>query len=92
MPVGRGAFPDIKDCRWLAWDNRPYPNDEGIDVGYNGYVNLSFNGPALHIAYYDLHQTRLMTEDWHVDLESGALKGPGLKKDLNDAALHFREK
>ena len=92
MPVGRGSTPDIKDCRWLAWDNRLYPSDEDINVGYNGYVNLSFNGPALHIAYYDQNQTRLITEDWHVDIESGALKGPRLKKALDDPALHYREK
>jgi Calcineurin-like phosphoesterase len=91
MPVGRGA-PDIADCRWLAWDNRRYPSDEDVDVGYNGYANLSFNGPALHIAYYDLHRTRLMTEDWHVDIESGILEGPRLKKILDDPSLHVREK
>jgi len=90
MPVARGAAPDIRDCRWLAWDNRRYPSEENIDVGYNGYANLSFNGPALHIAYYDLNQSRLMTEDWHVDIESGALEGPSLKKTLDDPSLHCR--
>ena len=91
MPVGRGAAPDITDCRWLAWDNRRYPSDEDIDVGYNGYVNISFNGPALHVGYYDLNQTLLMTEDWHVDIKSGALEGPRLKKVLDDPSLHCRE-
>jgi hypothetical protein len=91
MPVGRGAAPDIPDCRWLAWDNRRYPSDEELDVGYNGYVNLSFNGPALHIAYYDLNQSRVLTEDWHIDIESGALEGPSLKKVLDDPSLHCRE-
>ena len=41
MPVGRGVAPDIPDCRWLAWDNRRYPSAEELDVGYNGYANLS---------------------------------------------------
>jgi hypothetical protein len=91
MPVARGAAPDIPDCRWLAWDNRRYPSDEKIDVGFNGYANLSFNGPALHVAYFDLNQSRLMTEDWHVDIESGALEGPDLKKVLDDPSLHCRE-
>jgi hypothetical protein len=91
MPVERGATPDIPDCRWLAWDNRRYPTEEKVDVGYNGYVNLSFNGPALHIAYYDLNQSLILTEDWHVDLESGALEGPRLEKVLDDPSLHFRE-
>ena len=91
MPVTRGAPPDILDCRWLAWDNRHYPNDEEIDVGYNGHANLSFNGPALHIAYYDLNQTLILTEDWHVDIESGELEGPSLKRVLGDPSLHCRE-
>ena len=91
MPVERGAAPDILDCRWLAWDNRRYPSDEKVNVGYNGYANLSFNGPALHIAYYDLNQSLVLTEDWHVDIESGALEGPNLKKVLDDPSLHCRE-
>jgi hypothetical protein len=91
MPVERGAAPDILDCRWLAWDNRRYPSDEDVNVGYNGYANLSLNGPALHVAYYDLNHTRVLTEDWHLDVESGVLKGPNLKKILDDPALHCRE-
>jgi hypothetical protein len=75
MPVERGTSPDIADCRWLAWDNRRYPNDEQINVGFNGYANLSFNGPALHIAYYDLNQSLLFTEDWHIDPDRGTLSG-----------------
>ncbi|MGB4783520.1 MAG: hypothetical protein WAQ77_02310, partial [Candidatus Acidiferrum sp.] len=70
---------------------RRYPNDEEGDVGYNGYANLSFNGPALQIAYYDLNQSLVLTEDWHINIESGALEGPGLKKVLDDPSLHCRE-
>ena len=91
MPVERGAAPDILDCKCLAWDNRRYPSDEKVDVGYNGYANFSFNGPALHIAYYDLHQTLVLTEDWRVNVEIGALGGPNLKKVLDDPSVHCRE-
>jgi hypothetical protein len=49
------------------------------------------NGPALHIAYYDLNQSLVLTEDWHIDIESGALEGPSLKKVLDDPSLHCRE-
>jgi hypothetical protein len=90
MPVERGTAPDIQACRWLAWDNRRYPSDEEIDVGYNGHANLVLDGPALHIAYYDLNGSLLLTEDWHVDIESGELQGPGLKKMLDDPSLHCR--
>jgi hypothetical protein len=92
MPVERGNAPDIHDCRWLAYDNRRYPSDEKkINVGFNGFVNLSLHGPALHVAYYDLNQLLLFREDWQVDIESGALEGPRLKKILDDPSLHFRE-
>jgi hypothetical protein len=91
MPVTRGAIPDILDSKWLAWDNRRYPSDEEINVGYNGYADFSFNGPALHIAYYDLNRSLVLTEDWQIDIESGALAGPDLKKILDDPSLHCRE-
>jgi hypothetical protein len=91
MPVERGATPDILDCKWLAWDNRRYPSDEKVDVGYNGYVNFSFNGPALHIAYYDLNRSLLLTENWHINILSGELEGPNLKKEMDDPSLHCRD-
>ena len=92
MPVERGHAPDIDDCRWLAYDNRRYPSDEkNINVGFNGFANFSFNGPALHVAYYDLNQSPLFTEDWHVDIDTGALEGPHLKKIMDDPSLHYRE-
>ncbi len=92
MPVERGKAPDIHDCRWLAYDNRRYPSDEeNINVGFNGFANLSFDGPALHVAYYDLNQSLLFTEDWHIDIDSGALEGPRLKKILDDPSLHCRD-
>ena len=70
---------------------RRYPSDEKLDVGYNGHANFLLNGPALHIAYYDLNRSLLLTEDWHINIESGALEGPSLKKVLDDPSLHCRE-
>jgi hypothetical protein len=89
MPVERGSLPDI-ECPWLAWDNRRYDNGEDINVGFNGHVNLSLDGPALHADYLDLNCKLLLTEDWQVDLTSGTLQGPNLKKVLHDPSLHFR--
>lgn len=89
MPVERGQLPDI-ECPWLAWDNRRYENGEKINVGFNGHVNLSLSGPSLHAEYVDLNGTLLFTEDWRVDLASGALHGPKLDKVLRDPGLHFR--
>ncbi len=89
MPVERGHAPDI-ECPWLAWDNRRYHNGEKINVGFNGHANLSLDGPGLHIDYVDLNGTLLLTEDWRVDIESGELEGPNLKKVLQDPLIHLR--
>ncbi len=43
------------------------------------------------VKYYDLHGALLFKEEWQVDLRSGALEGPNLKKVLDDKSLHFRE-
>ena len=80
---GQGDWVRARGWRRTS-ENRPYPSDEKIDVGYNGYANLSFNGPSLQVACFDLNQSRLKTEDWHVDIESGALDGPDLKRVLDD--------
>jgi hypothetical protein len=75
MPVDRGHPPDIKDCRCLFYDDRPYPNNEGIDVGYNGFITLNFAGPHLVVNYYDLYDKLLLTEEWCANTE-GVLSGP----------------
>lgn len=90
MPVERGSQPDL-NCPWLAWDNRRYHNGEDIDVGYNGHANLKFDGPALAVEYIDLHGKLLFTENWRVDLKSGALEGPNLRKHLDDPDIHIRQ-
>jgi hypothetical protein len=89
MPVERGEDPDIP-CELLAWDNRRYDNGEKIDVGFNGHVNLSLDGPALNAQYVDLNCTPLFTEEWRVDLDSGELHGPNLKKLHYDPEIHYR--
>jgi Calcineurin-like phosphoesterase len=88
MPVERGREPDI-ECPLLAWDNRRYTNGEKVNVGYNGHVNLSLNGPLLHAEYRDLHRTLLFTEDWRVDLVAGSIEGPNLHRALRDPSVHF---
>ena len=44
------------------------------------------------VEYYDLRGALLFTEKWRVDLKSGALEGPNLKKTLDDQSLHFRSR
>jgi hypothetical protein len=90
MPVERGVEPDMEECRLLAWDNRRYENGEPINVGYNGHANLSFDGPSLRIEYRDLNCDLLFTEEWRVDVRSGVLEGPNLKKILEAPELRSR--
>ena len=91
MPVERGKPPDL-DCPWLAWDNRRYDNGEKIDAGYNGYVNVKLDGPLMGAEYINLHGNAILAEDWQVDLNSGELKGPHLRRLLNDPAIHIRQR
>jgi Calcineurin-like phosphoesterase len=88
MPVERGWQPDI-ECNLLAWDNRLYKSDENISAGINGHANLRLDGPSLHVDYVDLTGQILFTEDWRVDLTSGALAGPNLKQIINDPDVHI---
>jgi hypothetical protein len=75
MPVERGHGPDIHDCKCILWDNREYKNPEKIDVGYNGFATLRFDGPKLKVSYYDLKNKLLLTEEWTTD-DKGTLSGP----------------
>ena len=87
MPVERGHEPDIGESPLLAWDNRRYQNGEPIDVGFNGHANLSLDGPSLEVEYRDLNCELLLREKWRVDLATGHLEGPNLKKVLQDPEL-----
>lgn len=75
MPVDRHAIPDITDCNCVLYDNRRYDTNEDIDVGYNGFITLDFDGPCLDVHYYDLFSTLLLTERWQSN-GKGQLQGP----------------
>ena len=75
MPVDRKSTPDITDCDCVLYDNRQYKTNEDIDVGYNGFITLKFDGPSLNVNYYDLFNTPLLTERWISD-GKGQLEGP----------------
>jgi hypothetical protein len=75
MPVNRGTVPDITDYNCVLYDDRQYPSKEKIDVGYNGFITLEFQGDTLDVNYFDLCNTLLLTESWESD-GKGNLKGP----------------
>ena len=93
MPVERGNQPDL-NCPWLAWDNRRYRNGEDIDVGYNGYAKLKLDGSCICRGICQPRHgedSASFTENWQVDLKSGALRGPNLRKLLNDPDIYIRQ-
>lgn len=76
MPVDRWD-PDEPllhaECAPMFVDTRPFPNDEGLDVGYNGFAVLDFDGPALTVRYRDLTGHVVWTETWTLDRRDGSL-------------------
>jgi hypothetical protein len=76
--VGHGGMPVelhprvVDDRLSLAFtDARRYPNEQQIEVGYNGYANLTFTGNSLEVVYRDLHGDAVFSESWRA--AAGAL-------------------
>ena len=78
--VGHGGFP-VNQGRPITnpkpplvlYDDRNYKTVEGANLGFNGFVNLTFQDNRLSIDYRDLRNQTLLEENWHV--EEGALRG-----------------
>lgn len=64
MPVERPAGPAGGHPPLTFTDARRYPNDEGLELGYNGYAVLSFTGRQLAIEYRDLEGEVVYRERW----------------------------
>lgn len=47
-------------------DTRPYPNDENLSIGYNGYAQMSLRGNRVAIDYIDVHGKVVFSESWTV--------------------------
>ena len=76
--VGHGGMPVelhprvVDDrCPLAFTDTRRYPNEEQIEIGYNGYANLTFTDDSLEVVYRDLHGDAVFRESWRA--ASGAL-------------------
>ena len=63
MPVEPGP-PADPPARVIFTDARRYPNEERLEVGYNGFASLTFTGPELGIDYYDLEGASVYRERW----------------------------
>ena len=66
MPIERN--PEVLDkasAKVLRFvDNRPYDSGEGIDVGFNGFANLTFEKESLKVRYLDLQGQEALFEEW----------------------------
>ena len=48
-------------------DERLYPNDENLVVGYNGFAEMTLRDEQLTLDYVDVRGTRVFSETWTVD-------------------------
>jgi len=70
LPPDRVVHPE---CCAEFLDDRLYPNDENLKVGFNGFARLTFRRETLAVEYVDLDDTVLFEENWKVR-EGGALE------------------
>lgn len=69
--VGHGGMPielpsEVKDasCPVEFEDQRLYPNDENLTVGYNGYAALALRENKLEVRYVDVLGDTVFSEQW----------------------------
>ena len=78
MPVeGFAKEPEEKEPaknNLVGYDNRCKRTAGKTQVGYNGYANLTFQGPCLCIEYRDIDDETVLLEEWKVDVSTGALQ------------------
>src|SRR5208282_3469402 len=73
--IGHGGMPiDLPpvnalhpECPVEFVDARPYPNDENLVVGFNGFARLTLQGALLKVQYVDLQGTEVFSETWSSD-------------------------
>jgi hypothetical protein len=72
MPVDLPpAEPKHSECRVEFVDKRPYPNDENLTIGFNGFVKMALDANRLTVDYVDVYDAVVFSETWEVN--NGAL-------------------
>jgi hypothetical protein len=82
--IGHGGFP-VTRGRQIAnpepplvlYDDRRYKIIDNTQLGFNGFVNLTFKASRLSIDYRDIENRRLLEEEWEVD--NGILCGKSIQ-------------
>ncbi len=66
MPVDLPPKMPLHDFAVEFVDERLYPNDEKLVVGYNGFAKMTLRDNQLRLHYVDVRGTRVFTEAWTV--------------------------
>jgi hypothetical protein len=65
MPVDLPpAIPKHAQCTVEFVDQRHYPNDENLTIGFNGHAQLTLRGNRANIEYLDIHGKVIFSEAW----------------------------
>jgi hypothetical protein len=73
MPVDLPpAQPKHPECAVEFIDDRLYPNDENLTVGFNGFARIRLDGNRMTVNYVDVDGAVIFSESWIV--ESGVLR------------------
>ena len=67
MPVDLPPKAPLHDFAVEFIDDRLYPNDENLVVGYNGFAKMSLRDNQLTMNYVDVRGTRVFSETGTVD-------------------------
>jgi hypothetical protein len=97
--VGHGAMPvedlekepradDARRLRLALYDRRPRLTlpESNQTIGYNGYADLTFDGPGLTIEHRDIEDRLLVREQWRAG-PGGVLQGIAIDRHVADAGL-----
>lgn len=69
LPPAAAKYPD---CDVEFVDERHYPNDERLTIGFNGYAQILLRGDRATIDYVDVHGRVIFSETWLA--QNGALE------------------
>jgi len=67
MPVDLPPKAPLHEFAVEFVDDRVYPNDENLTVGFNGFARMTLRDDKLKLDYADVHGTRVFSETWMVD-------------------------
>ena len=67
MPVDLPPKAPLHEFAVEFVDDRLYPNDENLVVGYNGFAKMTLRDGELRLDYVDVRGTRVFSETWTVD-------------------------